>query len=68
MISDGTTTIVESLETVPVAVAVENSVSDSFNKNITGMSLCTSCAVDSYVMFMRAAATAACWREIFSFI
>ena len=30
MISDGTTTIIESLETVPVAVAVENSVSDSF--------------------------------------
>ena len=30
MSDDGTTTIVESLETVPVAVAVENSVSDSF--------------------------------------
>ena len=34
MISDGTTTIIESLETVPVAVAVENSVSDSFNDDI----------------------------------
>ena len=33
MYSDGTTPIVESLETVPVAVAVENSVSDIFKIN-----------------------------------